>query len=168
MSTPSISDVLYRIADDLTAVEAWVKDSVDPAAILEVQPRLEEIVEHVKILLGSCDAGLRRAIATSPGQVIFMGDRTLSLAGSDPKRKLNARGRQAIRDRLERRALAASEGEVGMALTVLGELFEKLYLSPSSMPKWGELKALGFDSWAQVADEEEGRGKVTVTEAGAR
>lgn len=162
----SISEVLYRIADDLTAVEAWVKDSVDPALILEVQPRLEEVLEHVKILLGSCDAGLRKAIATSPGQVIFMGDRTLSLADGAPKRKLNVRGRQEIRDRLARRALAASAGEVGVAITVAIELTEKIWTSPSDTPKWGELKALGFDSWSQVADEEEGRGKVTVTEGG--
>ena len=44
----TIQEVLYRIADDLTAVEAWVKDSTDPALILEVQPHLEEIATHVK------------------------------------------------------------------------------------------------------------------------
>ena len=72
--------------------------------------------------------------------------------------------------------LLASAGELSPAfdseqtdylldVDVALELFEKLWLSPSDTPKWGELKNLGFDSWSAVADEEEGRGKVTITEA---
>ena len=61
--------------------------------------------------------------------------------------------RQKIRDRALNRTLALAGGELTAdVVTEAMELIEDIYISPSTMPKWGGLKTLGFSSWDEVAD----------------
>ena len=150
------SQPLFDAFDEpIDNLQAAIRDTSDVPELLELSAALGQLIDMIKILVAEADTALRHALAAAPNQTSFLPDgRTVRMVPGDPKRTLTSSGRAAIRRAIYSRAMAFSAGELTPDTVEQAiEYVERLYLSPSSLPKWGELQRLGFTSWEEVADE---------------
>lgn len=157
---PTTEKLIAAVFDALDNLDAWVDDCSDVDRLIAVRDALPDVTARVNLVSGSATKSLRALLVEGPR---FLPDGRTVAIGVEPRRTLLPSGRAIIRNRAISKAMQVAQGEMGPALETLAEIYEETYLSPSTMPKWGGLKALGFNSWDDVAETGDVEKGITIT-----
>jgi len=157
-ATP-LNSLFDQLRDQLDLLDALIADTSTIAWLVDADVAADEVIDRIKLIRSAIGAKLRIAAAQGP---VFTEGGTLSL-DADKKRTLRPGMKEQIRHRIAERSLGLARGEMGVALRIAIEFTESAYSSPSAVPKWGQLQQLGYRSWAEIADEEEGNVKAVFT-----
>lgn len=150
MTDQQTEHLLLDAFEALEALEAWTNDCADVNRLAAVKDAMPELTDRVKLIASATNTSLRHLLAEGPQ---FLADGRTALIETEEKRTLRPGSRDKIRNRIIARACALREGETGFTtMETALEVMEDVYLSPSTLPKWGGLKTLGFSSWDEVAD----------------
>lgn len=160
--TKTLGVLLDRCLQAISDLEAYTSDSSDVTMLLEAQPKVAELGQIVKIVTGGIDTSLRLAVAQGGGAVFLPDGRTMSVGKGEAVRTLRPDTNRIIDTRIIRKALAEAEGEAAPAIEAAIKMTRDLYVAATALPKWTPLKALGFNSWSDVVDEDNKPGKLEV------